>query len=201
MRALANPRGTHPLFGTAHPMAPPLRLVHVGEGGATAVVTFDARFEGLRGCVHGGFIAAGFDVACGMAVPSSTAAGGPTGTLAVRYRALTPIGVELRDTSQVVRVEGRTVFVEARLATAADDRTTAEAQAVFMARPGWRRAQRLTASAAADGEPGPTASAASGTSAGTMRTVCEALGLGGADGGRSPRLRSSRRGCRAAPGR
>jgi acyl-coenzyme A thioesterase PaaI-like protein len=84
--------------------------------------------------VHGGFIAAGFDIACGMAVASSTAAGGPTATLTVRYRALTPIGVELRYTSRVVGVDGRKVAVEARLATAADDGTTAEAEAIFIAR-------------------------------------------------------------------
>jgi acyl-coenzyme A thioesterase PaaI-like protein len=132
--ATANPRGTHPLFGTAHPSSPPVRLVEVAEGGATVEVTFDARFEGLRGCVHGGFIATGFDIACGMAVASSTAGGGPTGTLTVRYRALTPIGERLRYTSRVVGVEGRKVFVEARLATTADERTTAEAEAVFVQR-------------------------------------------------------------------
>ena len=59
-------------------------------------------------------MSAGFDATC---VLSSRLVGrmGPTGSLSVRFRAPTPVGVPLRYEGRVVREEGRKVFTEGKL--------------------------------------------------------------------------------------
>jgi acyl-coenzyme A thioesterase PaaI-like protein len=120
---------THPILGPSNPMAPPL-VVEPVDGGAVGTVTYDHRFEGVPGCVQGGFLAAAFDVVLGR---SASGAGIPavTGTLTVRYRRPTPLHTELRFEGTLDRVEGRRVFCTARVF--AGDDVTAEADAVFVA--------------------------------------------------------------------
>jgi len=119
---------THPILGPSNPMAPPL-VVEPVDGGAVGSVTYDHRFEGVPGCVQGGFLAAAFDVVLGR---SASSAGLPavTGTLTVRYRLPTPLHTELRFEGKLDRVEGRQVFCSARVF--AGDDLTAEADAVFV---------------------------------------------------------------------
>ncbi len=130
-RPLPNPRGTHPLVGCTSPVAPPLQL-RVDGGRVVADVTFGPPFEGNRGWVHGGFVAAGFDI---VVVTSARLSGlaGPTGTLEVRYVAPTPVGEPLRYVGWPEAVDGRKVRVRARLERVADGRVTAEAGGIVVA--------------------------------------------------------------------
>ena len=58
---LVNARGTHPLVGSVNPISPPIELRGVDDQ-VVGDVEFDLRYEGNVGWVHGGFIAAGFDI-------------------------------------------------------------------------------------------------------------------------------------------
>jgi acyl-coenzyme A thioesterase PaaI-like protein len=132
-----NVRGTHPLVGRASPVAPPIELWVEGER-AYGDVCFGPTYEGVPGCAHGGYIAAGFDIVLGQAAWLNRQGGGVTGTLTVRYRSLTPIGVALRYESWLVRSGGRTTQVAGRLCTlpaagsSEEPRVCAEAEGVFV---------------------------------------------------------------------
>ena len=117
-----------PLLGLANPVAPPLYL-RVVDGVVRGTVTFGGAYEGPPGHVHGGFVAAAFDEALGMA-QSLTGNPGMTGTLTVRYRQPTPLHRELTFLAQVDRVEGRKIFTTATLH--AGDRLCAEAEGIFV---------------------------------------------------------------------
>jgi acyl-coenzyme A thioesterase PaaI-like protein len=129
-RPLPNPRGTHPLLGCVNPVAPPLALRVEGEQ-VVADVEFDVAYEGNRGWVHGGFVAAGFDIAVVTAARLSGRAG-PTGTLRVRFAAPTPVGQPLRYVAWPEAVEGRRVHVRARLERADDGFVTADAEGIVV---------------------------------------------------------------------
>ena len=128
---LANARGSHPLLGSANPLAPPIELRVEGER-VLGDVTFDVRFEGNTGWVQGGFVAAGFDIVVVQAARFSGRMG-PTGSLSVRYKAPTPIGVPLRYEGRLVRAEGRKLFCEGDLRRCDDDTVTAEAEVLVIA--------------------------------------------------------------------
>jgi acyl-coenzyme A thioesterase PaaI-like protein len=128
---LVNAQGRHPLLGSTHPIAPHIELRVEGDR-TVGDVTFDIRFEGNEGWVHGGFVAAGFDI---VAVQAARLSGrsGPTGTLTVRFIAPTPIGEPLRYEGRFVRSEGRKLFAEGRLVRLDDESVTAEASAIVVA--------------------------------------------------------------------
>jgi acyl-coenzyme A thioesterase PaaI-like protein len=132
-----NVRGTHPLVGRANPVAPPIELWVEGER-AYGELCFGPTHEGIPGCAHGGYIAAGFDIVLGQAAWLAGTGGGVTGTLTVRYRNLTPIGVGLRYEAWLERAGGRTTRVAGRLSTvpaAASGEPAllcAEAEAIFV---------------------------------------------------------------------
>ena len=128
---LVNAQGRHPLLGSTHPIAPHIELRVEGDM-TVGDVTFDVRFEGNQGWVHGGFVAAGFDI---VAVQAARLSGrsGPTGTLEVRYLAPTPIGVPLRYEGRYLRTERRKIFAEGRLLRVDDGTLTAEADAIVIA--------------------------------------------------------------------
>jgi acyl-coenzyme A thioesterase PaaI-like protein len=132
-----NVRGTHPLVGRASPVAPPIELWVEGER-AYGDVCFGPTYEGVPGCAHGGYIAAGFDIVLGQAAWLNHQGGGVTGTLTVRYRNLTPIGVALRYEAWLVQSGGRTTQVAGRLCTlpaagsGEEPRVCAEAEGVFV---------------------------------------------------------------------
>jgi len=133
-----NTHGTHPLVGQANPVAPPVELGVDGDR-VTGDVRFDATHEGMPSCVHGGYIAAGFDIVLIQAGTSSGRSGGVTGTLSVRYLGLTPTGVPLRYEAWLDRTEGRKIFVKAHLRTnpppdsGESSRLTAEAEGILIA--------------------------------------------------------------------
>jgi acyl-coenzyme A thioesterase PaaI-like protein len=122
--------GTHPLLGGANPVAPPLHFERDGEF-ALARVTYPAVYEGIPGNVHGGHIAAGFDVALGFA---AAIGGAPsvTGTLTLRYRRPTPTNTPLEYRARLERQERRKLFVVGTLTTP-DGNVTVEGDAIFIA--------------------------------------------------------------------
>jgi acyl-coenzyme A thioesterase PaaI-like protein len=117
-----------PLMGRANPLAPPIDFT-VEDGVVRGKVTFGWAYQGPPGHLHGGFIAAMFDEALGMA-QSMSGNPGMTGTLTVRYRKPTPLYTPLDVEARFLRVEGRKIFTEAKLFARGE--LTAEAEAIFI---------------------------------------------------------------------
>ena len=117
-----------PLMGRANPLAPPITLWVDGDT-VRGSARFGWAYQGPPGHLHGGFVAATFDEALGLA-QSMTGHPGMTGTLTVRYRKPTPLNTDLRLEARVQRVDGRKIFTEARLY--AGETLTAEAEAIFI---------------------------------------------------------------------
>jgi acyl-CoA thioesterase FadM len=103
----------HPMIGLANPSAPPI-VVEADHGDFTGHVTFGTPHEGPPDCAYGGYIAAGFDAALLMTA-GINGVGGPTRSLAVRYRRPTPLHVPLRYQGRIGRMEERWVVVEGSL--------------------------------------------------------------------------------------
>lgn len=125
-----------PISGSMNPLAAPMRmfiqypdLEHGVEGSVTGRVTYGLAYEGPPGCVHGGFVAAAFDEVLGQS-QSLTGEPGMTGELVVRYKAPTPLHVELVITGRVVKVEGRKIYTYATLM--AGETLCAEAEGLFI---------------------------------------------------------------------
>jgi len=119
----------HPFAGPANPLAPPLELFETDDGPA-ATVTYDHRHEGMPGKVHGGVLAAAFDLVLGAAAARAAGRPAPTGRLTVRYRIPTPLHVELRYESRIQRVDGRKIIATATVRDG--DQVTAEAEGLFI---------------------------------------------------------------------
>lgn len=102
-----------PLIGLANPVAPPLHLAAIGDH-VEGTAVFTVAYEGPRGHVHGGIIAAAFDEVLGM-VQSLTGRPGMTGQLSVRYRKPTPLYQEVRFSGHVERVDGRKIYTKGTL--------------------------------------------------------------------------------------
>jgi acyl-coenzyme A thioesterase PaaI-like protein len=107
-----------PFIGRVNPLAAPIEVSYdTGDAGRPRVVgraTFGAAYEGPPGCVHGGFIAGGFDEVLGVA-QSMSGQPGMTGRLEVSYRSPTPLHREVRYDGWIDRVEGRKIFAMATL--------------------------------------------------------------------------------------
>lgn len=131
---------TSPVVGFANPVAPPVELA-VDGASLVGEVTLDVPYEGPPGCVHGGVIALLFDEMLGAA---NILVGHPamTGTLTIRYRKPTPLGVPLRLEAHYVGHEGRKVHTVGTIH--AGDVLTAEAEGIFVEL-GPRRFERLLA--------------------------------------------------------
>jgi len=117
-----------PLIGLGNPVAPPLTMAAVGDH-VEGTAVFTVAYEGPRGHVHGGIIAAAFDEVLGM-VQSLTGRPGMTGQLSVRYRRPTPLYREVRFAGHVERLDGRKIYTAGTL----HDGTTlcAEAEGLFI---------------------------------------------------------------------
>lgn len=126
------PLATHPLLGPANALGPPLH-VEKADGIVRARARYTPAYEGHAGRVHGGHVAAAFDVVLGFAASLSGHAV-VTGTLTVKYVRAVPLDGELVYEGETDRVEGRKVFVRGRL-LAFDDVPVAEAEAVFVSVP------------------------------------------------------------------
>lgn len=115
------------VVGAANAIAPPLDVVH-GPSGCHADVVLGAAYEGPPGLVHGGVSAMLLDHIMGVTA-SAMRRTTFTGTLTMRYRRGTPLG-PLRLEANIVREEGRKVFVVASISDA--DGVTVEADGVFI---------------------------------------------------------------------
>ncbi len=116
------------LSGESNPISPPMKLLKADDI-ALGLVTFGPSFEGIPGCVHGGFVAAAFDQVFGyLQVIRGT--GGVTATLEIRYLRPTPLGVELRIEATTSSVDGKRSLVAAKMS--AGGKVTAEATGTFV---------------------------------------------------------------------
>lgn len=119
-----------PIVGLSNPMAPPAELKPDFEARVVrGRVTFGAQYEGAPGVVHGGYIAATFDEALGMATVFSGEPG-LTGELTVRYRRPTPLLVPLAFEASYVRSEGRRIYTTGTVRVG--DTVTAECDGLFI---------------------------------------------------------------------
>ena len=85
----------HLLLGEANPLAPPLTIDRSPEGHVRALATYDLRYEGMPGWVHGGAIALAFDLVLGLAAGAIAHRPVMTGTLTLRYRKPSLLWTEL----------------------------------------------------------------------------------------------------------
>ena len=122
---------SHPFLGPSHPFAPPLKIVREGDH-SVATVTYTHVYEGPPGAVHGGIVAAGFDMVLGAAA-SMAKRPGLTGTLSVRYRKAMPLYREIRYEGWIDSVEPRKTLVAAH--ATADGELVAEGHGIFVAIP------------------------------------------------------------------
>lgn len=118
-----------PVTGLANPVSAPLRM-RFGQV-TTGEAVYAEQHEGPAGGVHGGVVAAALDEILGVAQMASGRAG-YTGTLQVRYLAVTPLHTTVTYEAGVDRMEGRRLHMWAR--STAEGRTCAEADAVFVVR-------------------------------------------------------------------
>ncbi|MBM3730837.1 MAG: PaaI family thioesterase [Actinobacteria bacterium] len=125
-----------PISGSMNPIAAPMRMsieypdpARGIEASVTGRVTYGLAYEGPPGCVHGGFVAAALDEVLGQ-TQSLTGEPGMTGELVVRYKAPTPLYVELVITGRVVKVDGRKIYTHATVM--AGDTLCAESEALFI---------------------------------------------------------------------
>ena len=118
-----------PFIGLLNPLAPPLTVHYADDKTVVATGTYGAAYEGPPGCLHGGYIAAGFDEVLGFA-QGYAGLQGMTGRLEISYRSPTPLFREVRFVARMDRVEGRKIFTSATLSDG--DRLCAEAQGLFI---------------------------------------------------------------------
>lgn len=117
-----------PIIGPLNPIAPPVEFRLEGRE-IHAEHVFDAPYNGPPTAVHGGVIALVFDELLGC-TGAMLDTGGFTGTLSVRYSALTPIGQPIRMRGWIERREGRKIFIRGTMHEG--DTLCAEAEGVFI---------------------------------------------------------------------
>ena len=121
--------------GISHPVAPQLSMAvskdtATGRESGVGEVVIGPLFQGGPGLVHGGIIALLIDHAMGcVAVRPDRPA--MTVKLAMRYRRPTPLGVPLRVSVTLDRIEGRKLHLSATITAGGE--VTVEADAIFLA--------------------------------------------------------------------
>ena len=120
-----------PITGRYNPLSAPVEIEIVAGPPARIVgrVTFGSPYEGPPSGVHGAVVAAVYDEVLALAAIASNA-GGPTATLTVRYRKLTPLRAPLRFEAWTDRIDGRKAFV--RGACYAGEELVSEAEGLFV---------------------------------------------------------------------
>ena len=138
-------RDRSPVVGMANPLAPPAELVVDHDAKTvTGDVFFGAAYQGAPGCVHGGFVAALFDEALGMATIFSGQPG-MTGWIKVSYRSPTPLETPLRISARMDDFTGRKIMTSAELM--AGDTLVAEATGLLITIPNKKFSQLRNAAA------------------------------------------------------
>ncbi len=102
-----------PVSGALNPLAPPLRLWRDGEV-VRGEATLGTAYNGPPDGVHGGMVAALLDELLG-ATCVALGRGGFTGTLSIRYHALTPLDRLLELEGRITGEERSKVFVSGEL--------------------------------------------------------------------------------------
>jgi acyl-coenzyme A thioesterase PaaI-like protein len=119
---------SHCVFGQSNAMAPPL-VVTVTDDMVEAEATYGPIFEGQSGFVHGGALAAAFDVVSGRAAGTA----GKfivTGTLSIRFERSVRTTAPVRFEAHISEINGRKITT---VATAhSDGELNATAHAVFI---------------------------------------------------------------------
>ena len=115
------------VVGRFNPLALPVRLT-AEPPKALGHASFNVAYEGAPGCVHGGALAAAFDIVF-SAANSLAGTNGPTVRLSLRYRRPTLIGEDMLFEGWVTEVTERRVFSEGRIIQGGI--TTVEAEAEF----------------------------------------------------------------------
>jgi len=118
-----------PVVGPRNAIAPPVVFEPRGSE-LVALHTFDAQYCGPPTAVHGGIVALVFDELLGC-VNVVNEVGGFTGTLTVRYCALTPVGKPIAMRAWIERRDGRKTFTKGTMHCG--DVLCAEAEGVFIA--------------------------------------------------------------------
>jgi len=116
------------ISGRSNPLAAPVQWELRGDR-YFGWATYSPAYEGPRGHVHGGFVAAAFDDLMGSAQTLSGIAG-YTGTLTVKMMRPTPLLKRITYEAGVDRVEGRKIYVWAH--SECDGERLAEANIVFI---------------------------------------------------------------------
>jgi acyl-coenzyme A thioesterase PaaI-like protein len=123
-----------PVTGRYSPLSPPIEIaLATGPDGKPRVVgrvTFGEAYEGPPDSVHGGIVASSYDQMLAFACMAN-GAGGPTATLTVRFRKLTPLRVPVRFEAWVDRIEGRKVFARGTCLTA-DGELVSDCEGMFV---------------------------------------------------------------------
>jgi acyl-coenzyme A thioesterase PaaI-like protein len=120
-----------PITGRYNPLSPPVEVELVAGPPARIVgrVTFGEPYEGPPSGVHGAVVASVYDEILALAAIASNA-GGPTATLTIRYRKMTPLRTPLRFEAWIDRIDGRKAFV--RGACYAGEDLVSEGEGLFV---------------------------------------------------------------------
>jgi acyl-coenzyme A thioesterase PaaI-like protein len=117
-----------PVIGPRNPLSPPVRF-EVHGGVVHGEVVFAPQYNGPPGAVHGGVIALVMDELLGY-VNVANQVGAFTGSLSIRYLAMTPVGAPIHMHARTERIDGRKVFARGEMRHG--DTLTAEAEGIFI---------------------------------------------------------------------
>jgi len=120
-----------PITGRYNPLAPPVEIALVAGPPPRIVgtVAFGEAYEGPPSSVHGSIIASVYDQVLALAAIASDSAG-PTATLTVHFRKMTPLHTPLRFEAWIERIDGRKAF--ARGTCHAGEALVSEAEGMFV---------------------------------------------------------------------
>lgn len=118
-----------PVMGRLNPASLGLVIRRESDQKVVAEIVLGESAEGAGGLVHGGAIAAIYDEILASS-NMLTKAGGPTGTLTVRYRRPTPLYTPLRFEAWVDRLDARKVHTRGQCLVG--DQVVSEAEAIFV---------------------------------------------------------------------
>jgi hypothetical protein len=120
-----------PVSGRYNALAAPVAFRRDGER-VIGEVTFGLAYEGPPRCVHGSVIASVYDQLLAFA-SIATRRPGPTASLTIEFRRLTPLFVPLRYEAWVDRVDGRKTFAAGRCLAGGE--VVSQAAGIFIGKP------------------------------------------------------------------